>query len=103
MRERKRTIVLHQWRQTRRQLLEAKGFTFRPCVYIRYIEQKDQYYIGYSIELKQRYSYHDLQEIFYFEEFPHETSKEILMEREQALIQEFFSSGLPLANKDVAA
>jgi hypothetical protein len=77
-----------------------KEYTGLPCVYIRWIESEQAFYIGQTINLTERYTNNKLQEVFYFEEY--QTEDETIV-RERILIGDFLSSGLPLANVRIEA
>lgn len=85
------------------------GYYGQPCVYVRYLEATDQFYIGATNNLFVRYQGARavlLKEIIYFETFGEPVRdvpgkrgiRKVCRRREAQLIAEFLAEGLPLAN-----
>jgi len=71
------------------------AYTGKPCVYVRWLEHLQKYYIGFSKNLKKRYSYSELSQIVYFEEY---STVRKALRREKELIREFCAARLALVN-----
>jgi len=74
---------------------KSKEYKNLSCVYVRYVEYRDAYYVGKAADLSMRYYTDQLSEIIYYEQIKSPLERSI---REHELYWEFKESGLNLIN-----